>query len=72
MLVRNLLSFYEYLIGIVFIIGFPLCIIADWLFAGNWLDFFAVYYIIGLIISFFVVVGLGFFAAIIDTITMKD
>lgn len=47
-------------------------IVVDWLFGVNWFDFFAVYYVIGLIISFFVVVVLGFFATIIDAITMKD
>ena len=35
-------------------------IVVDWLFGVNWFDFFAVYYVIGLIISFFVVVVLGF------------
>ena len=73
MLKRILHDIFIYLVGaFLFVFGFPVTLISDWLFDTKWFDTFVVYYFIYLIFGFFITVGLMFVAAFIDAIIMKE
>ena len=72
MLKRILHDIFIYPGAFLFVFGFPVTLISDWLFDTKWFDTFVVYYFIYLIFGFFITVGLMFVAAFIDAIIMKE
>lgn len=72
MLKRILRDIFIYLGAFLFVFGFPVTLISDWLFDTKWFDTFVVYYSIYLIFGCFITIGLMFIAAFIDAIIMKE